>query len=150
AGSERARERAGCREPASSGGFVTSRTDAPAEAARAAPPGVVLPSGTVTFIFTDIEGSTRMLAALGDAYEGVLDEHRRRIRAAVAGVGGAEVSTEGDALFLAFASPSAAVTAAVEAQRTLAEQAWPGGTGIPVRMGIHTGEATLAGDDYVG
>src|SRR5207248_2025256 len=96
------------------------------------------------------EGSTRMLAQLGDAYPNVLDEHRRRIREAVEGTGGAEVGTEGDAVFLAFASPSAAVSAAAAAQRSLAQQVWPGGTGIPVRMGIHTGEATLSGDDYVG
>ena len=110
----------------------------------------VLPSGTVTFVFTDIEGSTRMAAQLGAAYEELLNEHRLRIRAAVAAAGGHEVSTEGDALFLAFDSASAAVAATVQAQRALATQDWPGGTGIPVRIGVHTGEATLAGDDYVG
>jgi predicted ATPase/class 3 adenylate cyclase len=112
-------------------------------------PGPRLPSGAVTFLFTDIEGSTRLLASLGDAYESVLDEHRRRIRAAVAAAGGHEVNTEGDALFVAFASPSAAISAAAQAQRRLAEP-WPGEVAPKVRMGIHTGEATLAGTDYVG
>ncbi len=108
-----------------------------------------LPSGTVTFLFTDIEGSTRLLTALGDAYEPLLEEHRRRIRTAVAAAGGHEVNTEGDALFVVFGAPSAAVAAAAQAQRALAEP-WPGGTAIRVRMGVHTGEATLTGDDYVG
>ena len=74
-----------------------------------------LPSGTVSFLFTDIEGSTRLLAALGDAYEAILDEHRRRIREAVQAAGGHEVSTEGDAFFIAFEAPSAAVIAAMQA-----------------------------------
>src|SRR5437016_155914 len=109
-----------------------------------------LPSGTVTFLFTDIEGSTLMVHKLGPAYEPVLEEHRRRIREAVAAAGGVEVNTEGDSLFVAFASPSAAVAAAAAAQRNLASQTWSGGTGIPVRMGLHTGEAALSGMDYVG
>jgi predicted ATPase/class 3 adenylate cyclase len=108
-----------------------------------------LPSGAVTFLFTDIEGSTRLLAALGDAYEAILDEHRRRIREAVAANGGHEVNTEGDALFVVFAVPSAAIAAAAQAQRNLAAP-WPGDITLRVRMGIHTGEVTLAGDDYVG
>jgi len=123
---------------------VTRPAD-PAPARRDGP----LPSGTVTFLFTDIEGSTRLLAALGDAYEGVLGEHRRRIRSAVAAAGGYEISTEGDAFFLVFDTPSAAVGAAVQAQRALAEP-WPDGVMVTVRMGIHTGEAILAADDYIG
>ena len=104
----------------------------------------------MTFLFTDIEGSTKLLQRLGPEYEAVLNEHRRRIRAGIEAGGGREVSTEGDAIFAAFASPSGAVAAAVLAQRELARQAWPGGTGIPVRMGLHTGEVALAGNDYVG
>lgn len=108
-----------------------------------------LPSGTVTFLFTDIEGSTRVLASVGDAYEGILEEHRRRIREAVAAAGGHEVNTEGDALFIVFGAASAAVAAAAQAQRNLSRP-WPDDIALNVRMGIHTGEATLAGGDYVG
>ena len=108
----------------------------------------VAPAGLVTFLFTDIEGSTRLLAALGDAYEGILTEHRRRIREAVDAVGGHEVSTEGDALFIVFEAPSASCGGGAGAANLA--QPWPGGITLRVRMGIHTGEATLAGDDYVG
>ena len=101
-----------------------------------------LPSGTVTFLFTDIEGSTLMVHKLGPAYEPVLEEHRRRIREAVAAVGGVEVNTEGDSLFVAFASPSAAVAAAAAAQLNLASQTWSGGTGIPVRAYDDDGDGT--------
>ena len=108
-----------------------------------------MPSGTVTFLFTDIEGSTRLSVELGPRWEPTLDEHRRRIRAAVAAAGGREVSTDGDALFVVFGSPSAAVAAAARAQRALAEP-WPDGQPIRVRMGVHTGEAALTAGDYVG
>jgi predicted ATPase/class 3 adenylate cyclase len=108
-----------------------------------------MPSGTVTFLFTDIEGSTRLSVELGPRWELTLDEHRRRIRAAVAAAGGREVSTDGDALFVVFGSPSAAVAAAARAQRALAEP-WPDGRPIRVRMGVHTGEAALTAGDYVG
>src|SRR5712692_2944256 len=97
-------------------------------AVKATGAGTPLPSGTVTFLFTDIEGSTRMVKQLGPAYEPVLDEHRRRIREAVGSAGGVEVNTEGDSLFVAFSSPSAAVAAAAAAQRALATQSWSGGT----------------------
>ena len=103
-----------------------------------------LPSGTVTLLFTDIEGSTRLLHELGVSYREALDEHRRAIRAAVAAHGGVEVDTQGDAFFVAFASARDAVTAAQEAQQALA----PGS--IRVRMGIHTGEPEPTGTGYVG
>ncbi len=122
-------------------------------AAAAAPPSgiVALPSGTVTFLFTDIEGSTRLLESLGAArYEPVLDEHRRRIREGIAAGGGREIGTEGDAVFAAFGSASGAVSATVVAQRLLAEPMAPDGQVVRVRMGLHTGEATLAGQNYVG
>ena len=109
-----------------------------------------LPSGTVTFLFTDIEGSTRLLERLGSAYEGVLDEHRRRIRAAVDAGGGMEFGTEGDAVFAAFGSPSGGLLAAAEAQRLLAEGGWPVDVAVQVRMGVHTGEVMLSNGDYVG
>jgi predicted ATPase/class 3 adenylate cyclase len=109
-----------------------------------------LPTGTVTFLFTDIEGSTRLLQALGDRYPAVLDEHAAIVRRAVAEAGGTEVSTHGDAFFVAFASPVGAVRAAVAAQRGLAAHDWSPGPPVRVRMGVHTGEGILGGDDYVG
>jgi predicted ATPase/class 3 adenylate cyclase len=109
-----------------------------------------LPTGTVTFLFTDIEGSTGLLQALGDRYPAVLDEHAAIIRRAVAGGGGVEVSTHGDAVFAVFRSPAGAVSAAVAAQRELAAHDWPPGQPVRVRMGVHTGEGALGGDDYAG
>jgi predicted ATPase/class 3 adenylate cyclase len=109
-----------------------------------------LPAGTVTFLFSDIEGSTRLAERLGDGWPRLLDEHREIVRAAVAAGGGSEVGTEGDSFFVAFPTAAGAVSAAVAAQRGLAEHAWPEGAEIRVRMGLHTGEATVAGDDYVG
>jgi predicted ATPase/class 3 adenylate cyclase len=109
-----------------------------------------LPTGTVTFLFTDIEGSTGLLQSLGDRYPAVLDEHAAIIRRAVAEAGGIEVSTHGDAFFVVFASPAGAVRAAVAAQRALAAKDWSPGPPVRVRMGVHTGEGVLGGDDYAG
>jgi class 3 adenylate cyclase len=109
-----------------------------------------LPSGTVTFLFTDIEGSTRLLGRLRDRYVGVLAEHQRVLRAAFEEHGGREVHTEGDAFFVAFGRASDAVAAAVSAQRALACRRWVEGVDVRVRMGLHTGEATLQLGDYVG
>jgi predicted ATPase/class 3 adenylate cyclase len=100
-----------------------------------------LPSGTVTFLFTDIEGSTRLLSKLGDEYADRLAEHQRVLRGACQRFGGVEVDTQGDAFFLAFSSADDAVGAAGTAQEMLA---------LPVRMGIHTGEPEVTGDGYVG
>jgi predicted ATPase/class 3 adenylate cyclase len=108
------------------------------------------PSGTVTFLFTDIEGSTRLVQELGAAYRQLLEEHRRRIRRAVAAAGGVEVSTEGDGIFVVFPTAIGAVTAAADAQRALAETGWPAGTQVRVRMGVHSGEGVLSAGDYVG
>jgi predicted ATPase/class 3 adenylate cyclase len=102
------------------------------------------PSGTVAFLFTDIEGSTRLLAELGERYAEVLVEHRRLLRAAFARHGGFEVDTEGDAFFVAFASAREGVAAAAEAQASL--RVGP----VRVRMGVHTGEAQLVEGTYVG
>jgi predicted ATPase/class 3 adenylate cyclase len=113
--------------------------------------GAELPSGTLTFLFTDIEGSTRLLQALGrDGWQEVLEVHNRILREAIAGAGGAEVGTEGDAFFAVFPVASSAVAAAVEAQRALAAQTWPRGDPVRVRMGMHTGEGVVGGGDYVG
>jgi Prealbumin-like fold domain/Adenylate and Guanylate cyclase catalytic domain len=100
-----------------------------------------LPTGTVTFLFTDIEGSTKLLRELGDDYAGTLERHRDVLRAAFGCHGGIEVDTQGDAFFVAFARASDALAAAEQAQRELE---------IPVRMGIHVGEPQLSDGGYVG
>ena len=104
---------------------------------------VFLPTGTVTFLFTDIEGSTRLLHELGDAYVEALGEHRRVLRRAFGRHGGVEVDTQGDAFFVAFARASDAVAAASAAQSALAGP-------IRVRMGLHTGEPVITNEGYVG
>src|SRR6476619_5365977 len=104
---------------------------------------MVLPSGTVTFLFTDIEGSTRLIQSVGPGYGALLEEHRRLIRGAAAANGGIDFGSEGDALFLVFTSAPGAIAAAAEAQRALAAHPWPEGQVIRVRIGVHTGEATL-------
>jgi predicted ATPase/class 3 adenylate cyclase len=103
-----------------------------------------LPSGTVTFLFTDVEGSTRLLADRGDAYAGLLAEHRSILRAVLSRRRGVEVDTQGDAFFFAFAKASDAVAAAREAQEALASGP------IRVRIGLHTGEPQLTSEGYVG
>ncbi|MDP8905390.1 MAG: adenylate/guanylate cyclase domain-containing protein [Chloroflexota bacterium] len=108
-----------------------------------------LPTGTVTFLFTDIEGSTRLLQALGDRYFAVQAAHASMLRDAIAGGGGTELSTEGDSFFAVFSTPTGALTAAVRAQRALATYEWPDGP-VRVRIGLHTGEGVLAGDSYIG
>jgi predicted ATPase/class 3 adenylate cyclase len=110
----------------------------------------VLPTGTVTFLFTDIEGSTLLLQELGDRYADVLREHGEIVRGALEREGGAELGTEGDSFFAVFASPAAAIRAVVEAQRALASHPWPDGVQVRVRMGLHTGEGTPVGSGYVG
>ncbi len=109
-----------------------------------------LPAGTVTFLFTDIEGSTRLLKDLGDRYAGVLAEYRQLLRTAVQERGGKEVDSQGDALFVAFQSARDALTAAVAAQRAIIIRTWPDGASLQVRMGLHTGEALAAETGYVG
>ena len=106
------------------------------------------PTGTVAFLFTDIEGSTRLLQQLGDRYHTLLDDHHRLVREAVHE--GHVAGTEGDAFFVVFRSPAAAVDAAISAQRALLRHPWPSGVDLKVRMGLHLGEAALAGGDYVG
>ena len=113
-------------------------------------PRTALPTGNVTFLFTDIEGSTKLVQALGDAYAGLLAEHCRIMRAAIAEHGGTEVGTEGDSFFAAFPTSSDALEATAAAQRALAAGRWPDGVNLRVRMGVHTGEGTLGGDNYIG
>jgi WD40 repeat protein/class 3 adenylate cyclase len=109
-----------------------------------------LPEGTVTFLFSDIEGSTQLLYRLRDTYTTLLAEHHRIMRESVSLGGGHVVDTEGDSFFVAFPRARDAVAAAVAAQRTLAQQAWPQGETVRVRMGLHTGEAEKALEGYVG
>ncbi|HET6771344.1 MAG TPA: adenylate/guanylate cyclase domain-containing protein [Actinomycetota bacterium] len=109
-----------------------------------------LPTGTVTFLFTDVEGSTRLLERLGGRYRDIQIGHDSILRAAVAEGDGREVSTEGDSFFAVFSAPVGAISAATEAQRQLAETPWPDGAVVRVRMGLHTGEGILGGDNYLG
>jgi predicted ATPase/class 3 adenylate cyclase len=109
-----------------------------------------LPTGTVTFLLTDIEGSTLLLRELGGRYATLLAEHGSIVRQALAGEGGEVIDTEGDSFFAVFASPGAAVRAVIDMQRELAAHAWPGGADVRVRMGLHTGEGTRVGEGYVG
>jgi predicted ATPase/class 3 adenylate cyclase len=103
-----------------------------------------LPTGTVTFLFTDVEGSTRLLQEYGTAYADLLGEHRTALREAFTGYDGVEVDTQGDAFFVAFARATDAVAAAAAAREALS------GGPIRVRMGIHTGEPQLSDEGYVG
>ncbi len=109
-----------------------------------------LPSGTVTFVFSDIEGSTGLLKRLGEGYAGLLAEHRRLVRETFLRHGGVEIDTQGDAFFFAFARARDAVAAAAEAQREHAEHEWPGGEDVRVRMGLHTGEPAVGEEGYLG
>jgi len=110
-----------------------------------------LPIGTVTFLFTDIEGSTALLQRLGDhRYAEVLEEHRRLLRAAFERGGGQEVGTQGDSFLVAFHRARDAVATAVAAQRALTNHAWPDGTSLRVRMALHTGEPVSETGGYVG
>ena len=103
----------------------------------------------MTFLFTDIEGSTALITRLGSAYEPLLEAHRGILRAAFDAAGGVEIQTEGDAFFVVFASASAAAAACIAAQRALVAYPWPADSRILVRMGLHTGEATPTPDgDY--
>ena len=109
-----------------------------------------LPTGTVTFLFTDIQGSTELLQQLGPDYLPARDRHDRAIRAAIEQGGGTEIATEGDSFFAVFPNAVGAVGAAVVAQRTLAAEPNSEGRRMRVRMGLHTGDGQLGGDSYVG
>jgi DNA-binding NarL/FixJ family response regulator/class 3 adenylate cyclase len=109
-----------------------------------------LPSGAVTFLFTDIEGSTRLVKALRERYPQVLAQHRHLVRAAIAGQAGHEVDTQGDAFFVAFGTAKQAVLCALDIQRALASHDWPAGAPVRVRIGIHTGQAVPADGAYTG
>jgi class 3 adenylate cyclase len=109
-----------------------------------------LPAGTVTFLFTDIEGSTQLLQELGDAYGQVVDDHRRLMRASMSEHSGTEIDTQGDAFFFSFTRAKDAAEAAAAAQRALASHEWPQGAAVRVRMGLHTGEPQIGEHGYLG
>jgi predicted ATPase/class 3 adenylate cyclase len=109
-----------------------------------------LPSGTVTLLFTDIQGSTQLLRELGEGYAEIQDTHRRLLRDAFQRHGGHEVDTQGDAFMASFRRAVDAVVASVEIQRALAAERWPEGAQVSVRMGLHTGEPRLVAEGYVG
>jgi class 3 adenylate cyclase len=110
-----------------------------------------LPGGTVTFVFTDIEGSTRLLQELGDeGYGRVSGDHRRLVRETFVAREGTEIDTQGDAFFFSFPRARDAVAAAVDAQRALRDHDWPDGKAVSVRMGLHTGEPHVGEEGYLG
>ena len=109
-----------------------------------------LPHGTLTFVFTDIEGSTSLLKRLGDAYAEVLLEHHRLLRESFAAANGREVDTQGDAFFVVFPRAKDAIAGALQAQRSLRDHTWNDGVEVRVRMGMHTGEPTIAAERYIG
>lgn len=109
-----------------------------------------LPSGTVTFVFSDIEASTTLLKQLGERYGDLIAEHRRIVRDTFGAHNGGEIDTQGDAFFFAFARARDAVTAAVAVQRAHVDREWPDGVRPRVRMGLHTGEPSLGEEGYLG
>ncbi|MEO8228561.1 MAG: adenylate/guanylate cyclase domain-containing protein [Chloroflexota bacterium] len=110
-----------------------------------------LPTGTVTFLFSDIEGSTELADRLAPpTYRGLLEQHHRILREAFAAEGGVERGTQGDSFLVVFRDAPSALAAAVQAQRSLATETWPSDEDVRVRMGLHTGEGIPGGDDYVG
>jgi predicted ATPase/class 3 adenylate cyclase len=109
-----------------------------------------LPVGTLTLLFSDIEGSTSMLTGLGSRWAEALSAHRAILRASFAEHSGREVGTEGDSFFVVFPSATQGLLAAMAAQRGLADHVWPDGRALRVRMGLHTGEPQVSDDDYIG
>jgi class 3 adenylate cyclase len=110
-----------------------------------------LPTGTVTFVFSDLEGSTRLLKQLGDAgYAEMLAMHRAIVREVFAAHDGSEIDTQGDAFFYSFSRARGAVAAAVEVQRRHEGQEWPGAARVRVRLGLHTGEPVVGDEGYTG
>ena len=109
-----------------------------------------LPTGTVTMLFSDIEGSTMLLSRLGDRYGQALSAQRALLRAAISSWRGWEMGTEGDSFFAVFESAADAVACCGAAQRALAAHDWPGGVAVRVRMGLHTGQPSRHEDGYIG
>ena len=110
----------------------------------------VLPTGTVTLLFSDVEGSTSLLSRLGSSYADLVDGQRSLQRTAWSAHAGTELGTEGDSFYVVFPTAADGVAAAVDAQRELARTAWPGGVQVRVRMGLHSGSPSVHGDAYIG
>jgi class 3 adenylate cyclase len=109
-----------------------------------------LPTGTITFLLTDIEGSTELLARLENRYAALLSDIRRLVGSSVRGAGGHEVSARGDDVFAVFEEGSGAVEAALAIQRAMRERDWPGGGEVKLRIGLHRGRPELSDTGYVG
>jgi alpha-glucoside transport system substrate-binding protein len=109
-----------------------------------------LPAGTVSFLFTDVEGSTRLVKQLGAGYAEVLADHQRILRECFEAHGGREVDTQGDSFFVAFTRAGDAIASAIDGQLALQSHDWPDGADVRVRMGVHSGEPRASGERYVG
>ncbi|MGH2349912.1 MAG: DUF6582 domain-containing protein [bacterium] len=132
-------------------GFITGQLQSEKTRARASAAGTAaLPTGFVTLLMTDMEASTPLLHRLGDRYGDVLDEVRRIVRTAAARSGGREIDVRADEFFGVFEHPVKAVEAAVAMQRALGKRAWPGGSEVRIRIGIHSGRPKLAETGYIG
>jgi class 3 adenylate cyclase len=129
-------------------GFITGQLRS--ERAERSPDFSAFPTGTVTFLLTDIEGSTRLLGRLGEGYAALLKDVRGLIRDAVRRSGGRKVDAHGDEYFSVFAQAAPAIEAAVAVQRSLGTRTWPRGVDVRVRAGIHSGRPTLTDTGYVG
>src|SRR2546429_3443362 len=105
-----------------------------------------LPTGTVTLLFTDIEGSTLLLEQLGERYADIVATCRQLLRTAFQQWNGVEVDTQGDAFFVVFARASDALSAVIDMQRALASHDWPNGAAVGLRLGLHTGEPTTTAE----
>ncbi|MEP6757891.1 MAG: adenylate/guanylate cyclase domain-containing protein [Actinomycetota bacterium] len=127
-------------------GFVTGQL----RSERRGPDMSGLPTGTVTFLLADIEGSTALLHRLGDGYTTVLKDVRALIRSCARRSGGHKVDAHGDEYFAVFARAGSAAEAAIEIQRSMTAHAWPDGVDVRVRIGVHSGRPTLTDDGYVG
>ena len=109
-----------------------------------------VPAGTVTFLFTDIEGSTRLLQKFGDRYGELVAQHHRALRESAAASGGTEIDVQGDAFFFSFPRARDRMAGALTAQRRLTDERWPGEAEVRVRMGLHTGEPSVGEEGYLG
>src|SRR5579859_2935827 len=111
---------------------------------------LALPTGVITLVFTDVEGSTRLLRELGPRFGALLATHHEIVRGELEASGGAVVRSEGDSFFCAFADPSDAVRACLNVQLRLGRTEWPEGAEFRVRIGLHTGPVEMGGEDYIG
>ena len=131
-------------------GFITGQFASERRHASQTPAVEELPTGLVTLLFTDIEGSTRLLSQLGDGYEKALIVVREMIQEAVGEAEGREVEVRADEYFAVFATAASALDASVTLQRELGAHRWPGGVAVRVRVGIHTGDITMTTSGYIG